>query len=340
MGVVTVHGDMTQFTIYATNEYFQQFEIEESGQELSNGRYTFELVLNEGVTLISSYYVNNYFQEKDFEGSFEYTLDSSGMIFHIDVESVAPERDVVGFNKLYKVDNTILTSIASERFVLDGDDLGSYIINILEIPFSLNDDVLGDENPIRLGSHSLTSTANEIIKDSVTIDFGSIHVPSKYNNSYDYMNTSIKLHLPYSNPVNLELEYVIGYDIGIVYIIDLYYGDVTVNISSSRYDKVIQSETFKIGRDIPFIRKIGGDTINQLSTYSGINNGVLTPYIEVIRNQIYDKDSVFKNDITVYDIIDNVSGFVTVENIMLNTNATTSEKDDIINQLRNGVYIK
>lgn len=340
MGKVIVHGDMTKFTIVARNEYFQYIDIEESGQELSDGNYNFTLTMNDGVTLVSSYYVNSYMQETEFEESFDYTLDSYGITFYIEIEGNQPDRDVTGFNKLYKVDNDILTSVSGERFVVNGEDLGTYFINILELPFSLDESILGDENQIRLGSYQLETTAIEIIKDSFTIDFGTIHVPVKYNNSYDYLNTTITLHLPYSNSINLELEYVIGYDIGIVYIIDLYSGDVTINISSSRVNKVIRSESVKIGRDIPFIKKVGGNTINQLTTSGGVLNGVLTPYIEVLRNKILNEDSIFKNSVTVYEQLSNISGFVSVDNIMLTTTANSREKDDILNQLRNGVYIK
>ena len=132
----------------------------------------------------------------------------------------------------------------------------------------------------------------------MTIDLGEIYVPRKHNNSYDYMNTDALLHLPFSNAIDLDLEYVIGCHVGVKYVLDLYSGYVTINISSSRVNKVIRSETLKIGRDIPFIRRVGGDTINQLSTSGGVNNGVLTPFIELVRNKIHNESSIFKNDVT------------------------------------------
>lgn len=337
---IRIVGDENAFTIRAIDSMFQEYEVV-NGEQLYEGDYTFTIYMNDNYSLTRAYFLDSMLQEYEINnGTFSYYYDGYGMEIYVETESIQPDREVTGFNKLYKVDNEILTSIAGERFVLNGEDLGNYIINILELPFSLDSVILGDENPIRLGSHQLTTAAIEIIKDMITIDLGTIHVPVKYNNSYDYTNTIATLHLPFSNAITLELEYVIGYDIGITYILDLYFGDITVNISSSRVNKVIHSETFKIGRDIPFIRKVGGDTVNQLSSSSGVLNGVLSPYVEVIRNKILNESNIFSNSVTVYDQLQNVSGYVSVDNIVLSTNANASEKESIISQLRNGVYIK
>jgi hypothetical protein len=273
---------------------------------------------------------------------FHFVFDTLG-VNEIDVTSSGgnqPPKDVSGFNYLYLVDRDKLKSLASERFVTDGVDLGTYIINLLELPFVVNEEIKGTENPIVLGNTVANTKAVEIRVDEIQIDLGDIIVPNKYNNSYDFINTETKLHLPFVNTIDLDINYVIGHTINIQYIIDLYYGDMTINIRSSKTNNIIHSESAKIGRNIPFIRKINGDSINSLSTKNGVNNGIFTPFIEVIRNVPYQQNNEFKNEVITHEPLQNIKGYVTVSNMVLNSKATQNEKDSIINLLGKGVYIK
>lgn len=338
---VTVIGVEGTFNLYSYDDLYQQEELHVGDNFMYAGDYTFELVVHENYELVSATRTNRAGEIVDIVANkFTSAVGEYELIVEIVTKEKNPDRDVTGFNKLYKVDKQLLHSIAGERFVGGGVDLAEYFINILELPFSLDESIIGEEQAIRLGSEFLNTQAPEILKDSVRVDLGTIHVPKKYNNSYDYMNTTITLHLPFSDSISLEMGYVIGYDISITYIIDLYSGDMTINVSSSRVNKVIHSQTSKIGRDIPFIRRVGGNITNQLTTSSGVVNDVLAPYIEVIRNKIYDESNIFKTNVTVYDSLSNITGYVSVNKIMLSTSATAGEKDMILNHLRNGVYIK
>lgn len=342
MGKVILQGDILAFEMRALDAMFQEIKVEFGENDFYNGRYTFTIYLNQGYELISATRTNMADEEVDIIGdNFTVTVsDSYDLIINVVTQGGTPDREVTGFNRLYKVDKTILKEISGKRFVGGGVDLAEYFINILELPFSLDDSNLGEEQDIQLGSETIGVLANEIIKDSVRVDLGTIHIPNKYNNSYDYTNTTINLHLPFVDSINLELEYVLGYDISTMYIIDLYSGDMTVNVSSSRVNKVIHSEKSKIGRDIPFIRRLGGNITNQITPPSGVMNDVLTPYIEVVRNKPYVETNIFKTNMKVYDTLSNMVGYVSVNNIMLSTDATAGEKDMILSHLRNGVYIK
>lgn len=249
---------------------------------------------------------------------------------------------ISGFNHVYKVDRNILKSVASERFITDTDtiDLGQFIINVLEIPFSIPIEYENDLIPINLGNYTLNTKAIELNNDEIIIPIGSIEVPNKFNNSYDYINTNVKLYLPYSQTIELEIEYVIGYTITINYIINVYTGDITINIVSSRFNTIIHSENTRIGKDIPFITTYNNEPMNVKSSSYGLNNGVLNAYIEVIRNVPYEQNNIFKTDVLTYESLTNVKGFVSVNNIILNSKATQSERDNIITLLRNGVFIK
>lgn len=344
MTIIKVFGE--GFTIKLTDEIGQDAGILTIGDNtVTNGTYNAEIVLNNNYIFKSGYVVDGLGQQEEIGMNFKLYVGTYGTEeIHVTTEFhevKPPIPNVTGFNHLYLVDKNTLQSLAGERFVT-GDtstiDLGTFIINVLELPFKLDDSLKGVESNIVLG-HILTNTkAVELINDELIIDFGTIHVPNKYNNSYDYMNTEIRLHVPFSNIINLDVNYVVGYDVNVKYIIDLYTGEGTINVASSKIDKVIHSEPVKIGRNIPFIRN-NNDVVNNISSKNGVNNEILIPYIEVIRNIPY-YDDVFANEVITYGQLNNVKGYVTVNNIILNSKATQQEKNEIINLLRNGVYIK
>lgn len=254
--------------------------------------------------------------------------------------------DSIPFNNVYLVDNRKLRSLMKEGLTFSwGDpnnpktqDLSNFILGVLELPFPIEKNLVGDETPIIIADRKLKTTAKTIYTDEYTINIGSITIPAKYNNSYDYMNTTIRLHLPYMSVIELEAEYVIENTVSINYVINLYDGETTVNIHSDKVNKIIYSENINIGRNIPFInnrtRKIG-----DLTNFGGTKNGVNTAFIEVIRN-IPIEVNLFNNEITKQSKLTEVKGFVTIDNIILNSSASLEEQIRIKNELGNGVYIK
>lgn len=344
MPIIKVFGE--GFTIKLTDKIGQDAGVLKIGDNtVAEGKYDAQIELEKGYTFIRGYMVDGIGNQEAIAGT-RFTLHVGRYgtkEIHVTTEYhkvKPPKPNVTGFNHLYLVDKNTLKTLAGERFVTGNSstiDLGIFIINVLELPFKLDDSLKGVESNIVLG-HTLANTkAVELINDELTIDFGSIHVPNKYNNSYDYMNTEIRLHTPFSNIINLDVNYVVGYDINVKYIVDLYSGEGTINISSSKINKVIHSENVKVGRNIPFIRY--NNVVNSISSKNGVDNELLSPYIEVIRNIPY-YDDVFTNEVITYGQLNNVKGYVAVNNIILNSSATQQEKNEIVNLLRNGVYIK
>lgn len=281
------------------------------------------------------------------------TLETDSIILRLDINAKtivaqpsppANSDGVTGFNHLYLLDKTILKSISKERFFAEeGDnviDLAQYILNIVELPFEIDDSLKGLETPITLGRHLLETKAIELLDDEISINLGEIYVPNKYNNVYDYVNTDVYLHLPFSEKIKLDVEYVINETVGIHYIIDLYSGETTINITSTKIGgNIFHSQKIKIGRNIPFIRK-SGDVTGDTTSNNGLNNKIYQPFIEVIRNKPYELDNPFNDDITVKTKLINEKGYVVVDNILLNTNASLDEKNRIIRTLQSGVYIQ
>ena len=257
-----------------------------------------------------------------------------------------PEKDVLGFNYVYRVDKEILRSIAGERFeVYVGDgraeiiDLGEFILNVLELPFTISDDVLGEEKLVVLGNVTLETYATEILTDKLEVDLGTIDVPATYNNSYDYLNTTVTLHLPYVESIELEPDFVIGETVNVSYTINLYTGETTVNISSSK-NEIIISRQVQIGREIPFMKAQSHEMMFSSRGSFGIDNKITTAFIEVSRNVPYKIDNAFDDNVVDYVQLKDVDGYVTVNEIKLESSATFQEKQEIKNILRNGVVIK
>lgn len=315
---------------------------------------TLHVYSNDGFMIDSGYVENKYQIRTPIEISeptnkFSYTFiagSDEGEKFYFSTMVGQPPTKISGFNHLYLVDNEKLGSLTKERFIITSGepistiviDLGQFIINILELPFTIPSDVLGNDDNIILGNNKLKTIATYITVDELVLNLGSITVPSKYDNSLDYMDTDVKLHLPYHEPIDLDVEYVINHTIELEYIIDLYSGDSTINVKSSKTGKVIETKKFKLGRDIPFATATDNKRVNSLSDMQGINNHVDTAFIEVIRNKPNALNR-FSNTVEIEGNLINEQGFIIVNEIDLKTSATLQEKNSIIQLLKNGVVI-
>jgi len=249
-----------------------------------------------------------------------------------------------GFNHIYKVTKDDLNELSKERFeVVTADfsadliDLGQNILNVMKIPFSV-DDFLGGNNKIVLGNKTTKVTAPEITSDLLEVDLGSIKVTEKFGNLFDYMNTTTTIYLPYIEEMELDKSYVIGETIYIKYVIDLYSGDVTVNITNTKNEQV-KSKTTTIGRQIPFIQE--QEHTQMFSEYSGNTffNGIYHAYIIVSRNEPVNIDNDMNPYISDYGQLKNFTSRIVVDNVDLKTNATLQEKQEIISILEEGLNI-
>lgn len=257
-----------------------------------------------------------------------------------------PTPKVTGFNHIFNPTSDELSSFTKERFYVLGDtgtvvDLGQFIINIIELPFSLPDEVLGEKEGIILGNRRITTESIKVTTDLLEFDLGEIHVPLKYNNGYDFVNTSTFLHLPFCDTFEISSEYVIGETVGFKYRIDLYSGDLIVNVTTSKINGVVHSENSKVGRNIPFIQSVNdAKIIGSQSTNLGTDNNIYKPFIEVIRNVPYEMNNPFVESTTKISQLKNETGYVVVSNIDLETVATLVEIDYIKSILSQGVFIK
>lgn len=254
-----------------------------------------------------------------------------------------PVETIGGFCNLYKVTEKELSQLSKVRFQKDTTsntvvDYGSSITQLYILPLNLPDDIIGDKSHIILGSFD--SQVESTLLNTYTVDYnmGSITVPAKYNNAYDFINTTCTLRVPFFNAVALDPENVVGHTISIKFTLDLYSGNVTMNIVSDFTGGIIYSATANIVTQIPFIQKQNNSVVNQLSNV--FKYVIATPVIEVVRNIPYQADnSTFGRETVQVAKLNTVHGYCEVYNVNLVTLATNDEKDSIISLLKEGVFI-
>ena len=254
-----------------------------------------------------------------------------------------PVETIGGFCNLYKVTEKELSQLSKVRFQKDTTsdtviDYGSSITQLYILPLNLPAEIIGDKSNIILGSFDSQVESTLLNNYTVDYDMGSISVPAKYNNAYDFINTTCTLRVPFFNAVALDPENVVGHTISIKFTLDLYSGNVTMNVMSDFTGGIIYSATANIVTQIPFIQKQNNSVVNQLSNV--FKYVIATPVIEVVRNIPYQSDnSTFGRETVQVAKLNTVHGYCEVDNVNLVTMATNDEKDSIISLLKEGVFI-
>ena len=262
--------------------------------------------------------------------------------FAIEADDESSHTDIVNrFAGLYNLTPDELQLLSEERYREHGEygeliDLGQYIANLYILPFSLSDIASDVKTSIILGGNVVNTEASKINSTTINIRVAEIEVPAKYNNAYDYINTTCKLFLPFIPPVEIEPARVIDCIITVDYIIDLHVGEANVNVYSN--DMLITTIQRNIRQDIPFKQDVQDLSHNLLG--SKLINNVTIPYIEVTRNIPYNNMGEYGHNIVEYTELNEVNGYVEVQKINLVGKATKREKQELERLLASGVFIK
>jgi transcription elongation factor Elf1 len=260
--------------------------------------------------------------------------------YNATLKPVEPVEPVSQFTNLYLTNKDELTLLSKERYQsIEGTtvDFGNYITNLYNTPFKIPSNIVGGKSDIILGSFKTSVSSSLLISSKFIIDMGTIEVTEKYNNVYDYSNVMYVLHLPYFDKIYLDSEYVVNQSIKIEYVFDIYTGSTTVNIYSSFIDSIIESRSNIIVSQIPFIQKQTNAVIGNITTVN--KNNIVSPFIEVVRNIPYNVNTIFGGETIEYGVIGDYEGFTRCENVLLNSRATNTEKEEIIKLLNEGVIL-
>ncbi len=247
------------------------------------------------------------------------------------------------FANLYLTNNDELERLSRVRFVsvsadsIETVDYGDFINSLYVLPFPLPEELIGDRANISLGNYDSKVESTLINNYTLEVDLGSITVPEKFQNVYDYINTECKIHLPFLDIATLDSEYVINQTINIKYIIDLYSGNMNCNLYSTFIDDVFATFNANIVTQIPFLQKQNNSFINNLS--NRFNNLVNTPFIEVTRNIPYHSFNIYGNEVHEYGQIKEYQGFLQADNVTIITQATQEEIDEIKELIKEGIFV-
>lgn len=267
------------------------------------------------------------------------TTVSDGYNYVLNDEYIAVKKvEKIGdFTRLYNPVESELTDLAKVRFQNDVD-MGQYITALFKIPFEIPTDLITEEKRnIVLGTLDTNVSANGLNTYNMIVNIGTITVPEKYENVYDYIDTECILNLPFFDKVYLSNEFVIGQTLRIEYIIDLYSGNATANIYSSFTGGIVESTNGVVACNIPFVQKNNNNVVGLISN---INKNIIdNAYIEVIRNKPYNVETVFGAETIDFGVIGNYNGYIEVSDVVLNSSATNEEKTEITNLLKEGVTI-
>ena len=258
---------------------------------------------------------------------------------------------VPGVNNVYKVDADIMKALTKERFFMSTSgtggeymtfDYGQFILNLLQMPFALPiENIIGSE-PIQLAKLETTVTAPMVNTDRINYDLGNITISGTHGNLLDYSTKQAILHLPFSDPIILDNQYVINETITINLEVNLYTGSGTYNIYSTAIDEVIITKTISLGINIPLANFYSSDPKQILTSsleWSG-DNKLRIAYVELVDTNSDLNRGFFNTPIMDDVILSEVTGFFTVINANLSLRATSSEKSQIQSMLQSGVIYK
>lgn len=263
-------------------------------------------------------------------------------------ESVVPS-DKVAYNNVFVLTPEQTREIATTQFVwfktatetTDAEPQGDSIISFIELPFTLPSELVQGSKTVQIGMVTSRVVADYVNIDHYVYDMGTISVPQSHDNMLDFDNTVAVLHLPYTNPINIDIDYVMGCDLSVTYDVNFYDGVASVNISSSKIDGVIDTKSIKLNIDIPFGKPDDNPSQNSPRNIEmGIDNGVLIPYVEILRNDAVLADGFFTVPVPDESLLANQVGFVKVDEIDLKVTASKDEKEMILRALDSGVIIK
>lgn len=270
------------------------------------------------------------------------TFISQNGFFNLDISATKQTLvDTGGYVNIYKTNAKEITALSKEIILnTSGSSLSlldstAYIKAYYRIPFNISANNLQPNVNFRLANTKSTTTTTQVTSDTLTFAIGNIKVPEKYNNTFDYQNTTCVLYLPFVDSIKLVPTDVINKTLTVNYIMDMYTGNVTVNVINSNHD-TIYSKDFKLSTDLPFLQV---NNLNQtgkiVNTY---NNAINQAYLLVTRNIPVKQQ--FGYPTKEQGQLKNYHGYIECSDIQLNSLADSDDLNIIKGLLQKGVFIK
>lgn len=165
-----------------------------------------------------------------------------------------------GFVRLYYTTSAILNLIASEVYSSNFFDWlaqvfmkpTDVICGIGIVPFIPS---LGDRGHHKFGTYTFSTELTSIASPYKTVDCGKLLIEKYYGSAFDYSPyTSIQIFLPFLGMRELDIDEVMGKEIGVVYHCNAYDGSLIAYITTpiNGVDSVIAQYTGNCMQQVPF----------------------------------------------------------------------------------------
>ena len=244
---------------------------------------------------------------------------------HTDENSGYEHNYLITQNELNSFSKTVMFNVITD----DTYDISKFMNNLIELPFIV--DTVTTVKPISIGRENAPVVSHETKSQFIPVDLGTIKIPSKYNNGYDFQSKSIKLFTPFVPPITINNENAINKSIHIVYKVDISNGSLTVNLYNDNV--LFYTSTNNVASQLPFLNTTKNTIIDNSSHFN--DNDIRQPYIVITRNE-----PILNNDYypTIErGLIKNYNGNIKAH-LMNNLNISNNEFTEINNLLESGVY--
>lgn len=264
--------------------------------------------------------------------------DATGPV-EIAVEAIQKATTVAPFNRLFVMDSERLQDFSTISLYDEMREInrGDYIINLIHIPFRIPPTLYPETTEIKTGGYATGINAPYLLKDVLRMPLGAIEVPERDGSALDYQGVTYTAYFPFiPETVDLNPTNVVGKSVAVEYVVDAYFGDLTVNLYNDESGTPFHSFKSTVGRNIPI--RIFYEVSTELAAYSGIKSHFLRAYIERRAEELAAGDSL--NLVSRVGPLSEPVGYIEVDKIELNTSAKFDEMREIISALREGVTIK
>ena len=215
-------------------------------------------------------------------------------------------------------------------------NLTNYIYGLYKVFVPITPD---GEADIYLARNDTKVKSKYVNSENIEIESDEIEIPTKFNNVFDFLPyTKTNIYLPFIGNISFDTDVLRTGKLKIKYNANLLNLNTLATILVD--GKEIDYHTGKCGFNIPFNLSSYAYNVNNLSSNNYLTD--LTPKVILINSVPYDNGNDFiGRDIHKYlDNAETLKGLNSCEIIKFAENSfiTESEKDEIINLLRTGIY--
>lgn len=211
-------------------------------------------------------------------------------------------------------------------------DYTRFINQVYRLPFSIPSSIEVDTTKVSAGLFNLNMNTKTIKVDHYDIDIGTIKIGSKDATSYNAIKAT--LYLPFISSVQLDINDIVGHTISITYRINLLNGMNTLIVENE--NGLIYNHNVNVATNLQLFGAYYDKNVGSLN--SVLNNNLRQAYIVIERKTPITNLLTYPTN--EHGLVSDYKGLTKFANTQLKLDATYQEKQEILAQLEQGVFIK